>query len=165
MVATTSGGSGETEAVLAMIRPIVATDPDRAKKLAEALIVAWPAFVKPQPRYDEYGYGGGLLARAAALALATGASFAAGAGALGGRGVCHHHSGRNAGHGGLGFGNDCLGLGAGGCLGLRAAGAGFRAAGSSLLFVGLDLGLYCSLGFSLGLGALGAAAAAFALGC
>ncbi len=58
MVATTSGGSGETEAVLAMIRPIVATDPDRARKLAESLINSWPNFVKPQPRYDEYGYGG-----------------------------------------------------------------------------------------------------------
>lgn len=59
MVATTSGGSGETEAVLAMIRPIVSSDPDRARKLAEALINAWPSFVRPQPRYDEYGgYGG-----------------------------------------------------------------------------------------------------------
>jgi hypothetical protein len=58
MVATTSGGSGETDAVLAMIRPIVKSDPDRARKLAEALIAAWPSFVKPQPRYDEYGYGG-----------------------------------------------------------------------------------------------------------
>lgn len=57
MVASTSGGAGDTEAVLAMIRPIVATDPDRARKLAEALVAAWPTFVKPQPRYDEYGYG------------------------------------------------------------------------------------------------------------
>lgn len=59
MVATTSGGSGETEVVLSMIRPIVKSDPERARKLAEALISAWPSFVRPQPRYDEYGgYGG-----------------------------------------------------------------------------------------------------------
>lgn len=56
MVASTSGGAGESETVLAMIRPIVGTDPDRARKLAEALISAWPTFVKPQPRYDEYAY-------------------------------------------------------------------------------------------------------------
>lgn len=60
MVASTSGGSGDTEAVLAMIRPIVASDPERARRLAEALLAAWPSYVKPQARYDEYGgmYGG-----------------------------------------------------------------------------------------------------------
>ncbi|MBX3401794.1 MAG: hypothetical protein KF699_00120 [Phycisphaeraceae bacterium] len=59
MVASTSGGAGDSEAVLAMIRPIVATDPERARKLAEALIAAWPTFVKPQPNFNEYGYYGG----------------------------------------------------------------------------------------------------------
>ena len=55
MVAATDGGSGETASVLAMIRPIINTDPERASKLAGALIDAWPTFVgRGAPQFDDY---------------------------------------------------------------------------------------------------------------
>lgn len=76
MAASTAGGAGDTQAVLDMIRPIVRTDAERARKLAEALLKAWPAFVGGHAgddddsyggyspyggyrRYGRYGYGGG----------------------------------------------------------------------------------------------------------
>ncbi len=70
MVAATAGGSGDAAAVLEMIRPIAASDPKRAVKLAEALLSGWANFVKPggstedgsysyARRYGYYGsYGG-----------------------------------------------------------------------------------------------------------
>lgn len=61
MAAATAGGAGDTQAVLDMIRPIVSTDPERAKKLAESLLQAWPNFVRQgaqQQPEDMYGYGG-----------------------------------------------------------------------------------------------------------
>ncbi|MBK7405176.1 MAG: hypothetical protein IPJ41_11230 [Phycisphaerales bacterium] len=55
MVAATDGGSGETGSVLAMIRPIIGSDPDRARKLAGALIDAWPKFVgRGAAQFDDY---------------------------------------------------------------------------------------------------------------
>ena len=61
MAASTAAGAGDTQGVLDMIRPIVATDPERARKLAEALLAAWPAYVGGgrTEEYDPYGGGYG----------------------------------------------------------------------------------------------------------
>ena len=56
MVAATSGGSGDAAAVLEMIRPIAATDPKRAVKLAEALLSGWANFVKPGGSTEDGSY-------------------------------------------------------------------------------------------------------------
>lgn len=59
MSATVAAGAGNVEGVLAMIRPLLATDKERAQKLADSLVEAWPNYVKPQSdSYDPYGYGG-----------------------------------------------------------------------------------------------------------
>lgn len=61
MAAATAGGAGNTQAVLDMIRPIVQSDAERARKLADALLRAWPNFVRSEGaggNDDPYGYGG-----------------------------------------------------------------------------------------------------------
>jgi hypothetical protein len=63
MVAETVVGSGDLDAALAMIRPVAAADPERAAKLGESLLAAWPTFMGSTPgatqpnRYMYYGYG------------------------------------------------------------------------------------------------------------
>ncbi len=61
MAVTVAAGSGDVAAVLAIIRPLAATDKERAQKLADALVEAWPNYVKPpqQNEYDPYGYNYG----------------------------------------------------------------------------------------------------------
>ncbi len=49
MVASTAAASGDTAAVLSMIKPVVKTDPDRALKLANALVSAWPSYARRTP--------------------------------------------------------------------------------------------------------------------
>lgn len=66
LVAATDGGAGETQSILEMIRPIVDSDPKRATKLGEALLAAWPNYVKPRPanmNYGGYNPYGGRMAR------------------------------------------------------------------------------------------------------
>ncbi|MGQ0627964.1 MAG: hypothetical protein ACT4PL_07680 [Phycisphaerales bacterium] len=66
--ASVSGGAGDITGVIEMVRPLVTTDKERAGKIAEAVIAAWPGYVKPgQPGGDgydpymsrRYAYGGG----------------------------------------------------------------------------------------------------------
>jgi len=61
--AAVSGGSGDIAGVLDMVRPLATKDPERAGKIVEAVIAAWPNYVKPSQGgmdgYDPYGYGGG----------------------------------------------------------------------------------------------------------
>ncbi|MBL0868944.1 MAG: hypothetical protein IBJ18_00010 [Phycisphaerales bacterium] len=49
MVASTAAASGDTAAVLSMIKPVVKTDRERALKLANALVSAWPAYARRTP--------------------------------------------------------------------------------------------------------------------
>lgn len=49
MVASTAAASGDTAAVLGMIKPVVKTDRERALKLANALISAWPSYARRTP--------------------------------------------------------------------------------------------------------------------
>ncbi|MCA3006197.1 MAG: hypothetical protein IOD15_12675 [Phycisphaerales bacterium] len=71
LVATTQGGAGEIDAALNLIRPVAASDPARARALAEAVLKAWPTYTKRSPvsarssrasMYNPYGgygmYGG-----------------------------------------------------------------------------------------------------------
>ncbi len=76
MVAGTSAASGESEGVLAMIRPIVAVDRERAQKLGDSIIASWPQYARKGTTpfggggrmgmyrgyggygYNPYGYGG-----------------------------------------------------------------------------------------------------------
>jgi len=68
LVATTQGGAGEIDAALGLIRPIAASDPARARALAEAVLKAWPTYTKRSPSsgragrssmYSPYGMYGG----------------------------------------------------------------------------------------------------------
>ncbi|MBX9737319.1 MAG: hypothetical protein K2X32_10380 [Phycisphaerales bacterium] len=75
MVAGTSAASGESEGVIAMIRPIVAVDRERAQKLGDSIIASWPQYARKGTTpfggggrmmyrgyggygYNPYGYGG-----------------------------------------------------------------------------------------------------------
>lgn len=49
MVASTAAASGDTAAVLGMIKPVVKTDRERALKLANALVSAWPSYARRTP--------------------------------------------------------------------------------------------------------------------
>lgn len=56
MVAQTTAGAGDTATVIEMIRKVVATDPARAQKLADAIVTSWPTFVrKSQPGFGDAG--------------------------------------------------------------------------------------------------------------
>ncbi len=57
MVAGTSAASGETEGVIAMIRPVVGVDRERAQKLGDAIIASWPQYARKGT--TPFGGGGG----------------------------------------------------------------------------------------------------------
>jgi len=59
MTAGVLGGSGDIQAVIEMVRPLVSVDRARAQKIAGSVIVAWPNYVHAGGgAEDEYGGGG-----------------------------------------------------------------------------------------------------------
>lgn len=61
MVATTQVGSGDVKSVLALLTPVAKSDPARGAEMAEAIVKAWPSYVRPggDPLAMMYGRGRG----------------------------------------------------------------------------------------------------------